>query len=943
MKLEGMQRRLVNHRILGWKKYTEVTSAVKPIVRWSKVDVLTAAEADTSKTAEVASKSKGGNAAKGKGGGPEVAVGPERPSARTGHSATLMASGKLLVYGGMTSNGVVGDVWQLDVGNEYVWRPVTPAGNQLSSGRTYHGAMARPAPPLAGIDAVPPPTGDGREQLIIYGGSDGKSAALGSIAVLTFPEIVWSSPRVSGPAPSPRGWVATVGMGAEGNEWRGIIFGGVKGNGVSVHDAFTLRALGPIEAPSTSIADPKSGAKAAKKPPPKGKNGDPSLQLEPTSPSKEPEPSFAWFALPDVPATSLGRKGEARVMSSSDGGAILLAGAAEVAPVGRTYTIARILALEEGRDPDAEEHEEMPGEPEATVNTELPDSGAGTGMDSTNASLGEELLDTAHASAHKDSYNGPFDDGQPHGHGICKYADGSVYEGGWVRGLRHGHGTLTLPNMVYVGGFESGHPAGEGTWSYQDGSKYTGELMGGVREGKGTLWMADASEVTRGDIIGTATYIGGWARDSFEGHGTLRSDDGLVSYEGDFKDGLRHGSGVMRSRRCRGEPPEVYDGQWQRGHRHGRGRCTYPDGSMYEGEWMSNQRNGWGEMTESDGALYSGKWVGGVRCGEGKWVAGGPAGVEIKKEMYQGQWQRNARHGRGRCEWPSGAVYEGDWRDGQRHGVGRLIHPDGGYFDGQWSRDQRHGYGTEVSASGDEYRGQWVGDVRQGEGELTSASGARYVGSWFADTQHGRGELTNNLGDKYVGDFNRGVCHGEGTCVYRSGAIYEGSWMNGHREGKGKCTYPAAIAPQFTTPSLASTLRDESNQDPKLDEAVYACYEGEWMADEREGLGRYIGAPEPHGRGETYDGLWKKGLPHGHGKCVYPDGDAYEGEWVEGKRHGGGSLTHPPVAFKLGEVAPVSTLSEQSRERPVTAPEFHALPKAPVGAATRPTTVQGVR
>ena len=51
-----------------------------------------------------------------------------------------------------------------------------------------------------------------------------------------------------------------------------------------------------------------------------------------------------------------------------------------------------------------------------------------------------------------------------------------------------------------------------------------------------------------------------------------------------------------------------------------------------------------------------------------------------------------------------------------------------------------------------------------------------------------------------------------------------------------------------------------------------------------------------HGRGiskgvDTYEGTFKKGMPHGYGKYTWANGDHYIGEFKEGKRHGRGILT----------------------------------------------------
>lgn len=44
--------------------------------------------------------------------------------------------------------------------------------------------------------------------------------------------------------------------------------------------------------------------------------------------------------------------------------------------------------------------------------------------------------------------------------------------------------------------------------------------------------------------------------------------------------------------------------------------------------------------------------------------------------------------------------------------------------------------------------------------------------------------------------------------------------------------------------------------------------------------------------GDVYEGEWKGGECHGHGKLTYASGGVYEGEWKDGKRHGQGKLTY---------------------------------------------------
>jgi hypothetical protein len=81
----------------------------------------------------------------------------------------------------------------------------------------------------------------------------------------------------------------------------------------------------------------------------------------------------------------------------------------------------------------------------------------------------------------------------PHGRGIMKYDNGSVYSGQWYEGKMHGNGSM----------------------QWEDGSRYCGNWVHGKREGFGSYaWP-------RGD-----RYVGGWKDNRMYGKGTYRYRDG---------------------------------------------------------------------------------------------------------------------------------------------------------------------------------------------------------------------------------------------------------------------------------------------------------------------------------------------------------------------------------------------------------------------------------
>ena len=75
------------------------------------------------------------------------------------------------------------------------------------------------------------------------------------------------------------------------------------------------------------------------------------------------------------------------------------------------------------------------------------------------------------------------------------------------------------------------------------------------------------------------------------GSGTLRPGPGsadsreFISYVGDFRDGKRHGWGVMKYAADACGLSSVYDGEWRDGRRHGFGTMASGGGSRYEGTW----------------------------------------------------------------------------------------------------------------------------------------------------------------------------------------------------------------------------------------------------------------------------------------------------------------------------------------------------------------------
>lgn len=151
---------------------------------------------------------------------PIVASGPA-PPARTMQSAVMDPTRRRVVlFGGQSSSGALGDGWVLDLNGP-------PAWTQLDS-------LALAPAPRFGHGAVLDPIGD---RMILFGGCDGSEHAFNDTWQLSLAGTpVWSRLALS-TAPSPRSHAAVT---YDPIRQRVVLFGGRDGNGQPLHDTWYL-------------------------------------------------------------------------------------------------------------------------------------------------------------------------------------------------------------------------------------------------------------------------------------------------------------------------------------------------------------------------------------------------------------------------------------------------------------------------------------------------------------------------------------------------------------------------------------------------------------------------------------------------------------------------------------------------------------------------------
>ncbi|XP_044289551.1 radial spoke head 10 homolog B-like [Varanus komodoensis] len=241
---------------------------------------------------------------------------------------------------------------------------------------------------------------------------------------------------------------------------------------------------------------------------------------------------------------------------------------------------------------------------------------------------------------------------------------------------------------------------GEGTAKFQGGNVYKGMFSEGLMHGHGTYTWADGVQ-----------YEGNFVKNVQMHHGSYTWPDGS-RYEGEVKNGIRHGFGMYK---C-GTHPVSYIGQWVEGKRHGKGTIYYnkEGSSWYEGDFVNNVKSGWGIRCYKSGNIYEGQWERDMRHGEGRmrWLT--------MNQEYTGKWVSGVQHGYGTHTWylrripgsqyPLRNEYVGDFVYGDRHGSGKFFFASGAMYDGEWVYNKKHGMGKLVFKNGRVYEGEFIYD-----------------------------------------------------------------------------------------------------------------------------------------------------------------------------------------------------------------------------------------
>lgn len=252
------------------------------------------------------------------------------------------------------------------------------------------------------------------------------------------------------------------------------------------------------------------------------------------------------------------------------------------------------------------------------------------------------------------------------------------FEGELVKGLYEGEAeSYFTGGNVYTGQFSEGFMHGKGKYTWEDGVVYEGDFFKNEITGKGVYRWKDGS-----------TYDGDVVKGKRHGQGVFRWQDSIMSYSGDWVQGVRTGKGRLD---YDAEGRSFYDGDWVKNIRHGFGARQYPSGNVYKGMWFSNARHGQGTMKWIDrDQIYTGQWENGIQHGMGQhiWLLHRVPGSQYPmRNMYDGEFVNGLRHGFGSFHYANGASYAGYWKNNMKHGKGKFMFKNGRIYEGMFEQD----------------------------------------------------------------------------------------------------------------------------------------------------------------------------------------------------------------------------------------------------------------
>ena len=263
-----------------------------------------------------------------------------------------------------------------------------------------------------------------------------------------------------------------------------------------------------------------------------------------------------------------------------------------------------------------------------------------------------------------------------------------------------GKGKLFFKNgLLYYGPVKYGilscdNPSDECEIKFPDGTIYVGQIKNNEITGTGKYFFPNGT-----------TYIGEVLNGFRHGFGKFESNKEELSYEGNWKNGLKNGFGIMKKK------GSIYEGNWKDGFIDGKGKLKWKSGNVYKGDFKMGKMDGNGYMIWfNEHKKYSGEWKNNIQNG---------FGVEI---WYEEKGEHKYLFNR----------YIGEWKNGKRDGYGIFYYSNGAKFEGTWKDDNKEGFGVFTYSDGRKYYGLFQGDNFCGneQNQITESDILKYLNNY---------------------------------------------------------------------------------------------------------------------------------------------------------------------------------------------------------------------
>ncbi len=287
--------------------------------------------------------------------------------------------------------------------------------------------------------------------------------------------------------------------------------------------------------------------------------------------------------------------------------------------------------------------------------------------------------------------------------------------------------------------------------------------------------------------------------------------------------------GFGHSSTSKGSKIWKYEGELRNGERHGKGRLTTEDGTYYEGNWIHGKFTGLGKTGDSNGCIREGFFIDGIYKGKIDIVDENGRHKQMHSYdenkvynvfiiygnvTYNGMWCNGMKNGYGETQSREEGSHKGfflndhfignvyrldeysrykdksgiplrlEAKDGKFSGRVRIEYPNGDVYEGGWKNGLREGAGTYTYANGDVYFGSWISNRKNSlNASYTCKGHYRYCGPFKDDKFDGYAKMKLDSGMEFEGYFKDGLREGEGQCEYKD-CICSGNWIRNEMDGE---------------------------------------------------------------------------------------------------------------------------------------------------------------